>query len=399
MIWIARGARQGSLAGLLLVVLAAAPAEAVIVATNNFDATLRAPGNDPGWSSLAFLKNASAVYLGNRWMITANHVGDGNVRFTDGRTFNFAIGSGRQLSNPAGTSGTPDLRMFRLVQDPGLPTMPIASSLPASGEQVLMVGAGRERGPGLLGWTFASGVWTPTALPLANQFGYMLESDSQMQWGTNQIEGGSTVSSSTRIFTTRFDRFALHFEAQAVTGDSGGGVFDFVNGHWELLGIMVSQQSAQNQPANTVIFSNTTQSADLSRYRDQIIDLLNRADPAWQNQVNLFDVNRSGAVGPLDALLLINELKTVGDHSLTGTPSPTDLLLDVNGDGSFSTIDAFGVINGLINGTANPSAAASSSGSAVPEPSSVVLAIIAILGVAACHALRRARVTRDEAGR
>jgi hypothetical protein len=374
--WFAWAALQGSLAGLLLVVLAA-PAKAVVIAALNHDATLLAPGDNPAWSNMAFLHNASAVYLGNRWVITANHVGDGNVRFTDGRTFNFSVGSGRQLTNPTGTSGSPDLRMFRLAEDPGLPTLDIASTLPASATQVMMIGAGRDRGPGLLGWTFAGGVWTPASLPFANQFGYALESSSHMRWGTNRIEGGSTVSNSTRIFTTRFDRGALAFEAQAAVGDSGGGVFDFVDGEWQLLGIMIAQQSANNQPANTVLFANTTQSADLSRYHDQILNVMNRADSAWQNQANWFDVNRSGTVSALDALLLINELQTVGEHSFVGNPSSTDLLLDVNGDGTFARIDALGVINGLLNGTANPSGSASSSGSAVPEPSTVALVLLA----------------------
>jgi len=71
--------------------------------------------------------------------------------------------------------------------------------------------------------------------------------------------------------------------------------------------------------------------------------------PAWHHVVNRFDVNADDNVVPLDALIVINDLNTLGARSL---PVPTSELLpppylDVNGDGSISSIDALQVINEL----------------------------------------------------
>src|SRR5262245_38418655 len=60
----------------LLVPLAAAflasPAHAVVVATTTGNTT--APVDDPGWSNIGSCNSASAIYLGNRWVLTAFHV-------------------------------------------------------------------------------------------------------------------------------------------------------------------------------------------------------------------------------------------------------------------------------------------------------------------------------------
>ena len=73
------------------------------------------------------------------------------------------------------------------------------------------------------------------------------------------------------------------------------------------------------------------------------------APPAWHNVVRRHDVNADDHVVPLDALLVINDLNTLGARTL---PAPTAELqpppyLDVNGDGSVSPIDALQVITEL----------------------------------------------------
>jgi hypothetical protein len=64
------------------------------------------------------------------------------------------------------------------------------------------------------------------------------------------------------------------------------------------------------------------------------------ASPSWQNPVNKFDVNNDGFISGLDALLLIDALRTQGPGPLLGTPTvPPDFYYDVNGDGSLSPLD------------------------------------------------------------
>ena len=72
----------------------------------------------------------------------------------------------------------------------------------------------------------------------------------------------------------------------------------------------------------------------------------------WQNSLNRFDVNRSGEVSPLDALLVINELNARGSRSLVGSNLSTPPFVDVNGDSSVSPIDVLLVIN-FLNARAN----------------------------------------------
>lgn len=86
---------------------------------------------------------------------------------------------------------------------------------------------------------------------------------------------------------------------------------------------------------------------------------------SWRNTANPTDVNASGSVTPLDALLVINDLNTNGARVLpnNGAGPP---FLDVDGNGSVSPIDALLVINRLNN----PSGAtpASTALSALPAP-------------------------------
>jgi hypothetical protein len=73
------------------------------------------------------------------------------------------------------------------------------------------------------------------------------------------------------------------------------------------------------------------------------------APPAWHNVLSRYDVNGDDNIVPLDALLVIDDLNTLGARIL---PEPTLELqpppyLDVNGDGSVSLIDAQQVITEL----------------------------------------------------
>ena len=68
-------------------------------------------------------------------------------------------------------------------------------------------------------------------------------------------------------------------------------------------------------------------------------------DLRWHNARNPADVNDDGDVSPLDALLVINYLNTVGGGNVpAGNPPP---FIDVSGDNQVSPLDALLVINRL----------------------------------------------------
>ncbi len=351
------------------------------------------PADNPGWNNVVQISSASGVYLGDGWVLTANHVGNGPARFSDGRSFDVLTGTNVLLSNTT-LPGNPDLRMFRLAEDPGLPTLKIDDVRPASGSTVMMIGAGRERAPGLISWSVSgsgnSQTWTETTPLQANTLGFNLLDTTAMAWGTNNVHGGPIViNGSTAGFGMAFNRPGLAWEAQAVAGDSGGGVFQFVDGQWQLAGIMDTQTLLGNQPAGTAVFGNETQAVDLSVYRTQILDIMTNADTAWQNQLDRFDVNQLDGLTPLDVLLVINELKRHGVRGLLGKPPSGGFYYDVNGDGRIDNLDALQLINHLLAPGANPLAepALQVVGTPVPEPSSMLLAAMAVTLFAAARKL------------
>jgi len=232
------------------------------------------PG-DPGFSHVGQVNGSTGVYLGNRWVLTANHVGAGN----------FSLGG--NVYNPNGVDshqiGGTDLRLFRLSTSPGLPLLRIASASPAVNDFVVMIGAGRTPNATTTNWFVdtdpATWVWSETNFPEADATaeGYETTNAKAVRWGTNTVAGFSTVSSSDAFFTTFTQGAgATTYEAQAVTNDSGSGVFYDDGAGWALAGTIVTVGTFNNQPPGdpntdrSALFGNTTFSIDLADHADEI---------------------------------------------------------------------------------------------------------------------------------
>ena len=68
----------------------------------------------------------------------------------------------------------------------------------------------------------------------------------------------------------------------------------------------------------------------------------------WQNIALIRDVDRSGLVTPLDALILINAINATGIRDLPPRPvASNEPYCDVNGDGSLTPLDVLTVINAI----------------------------------------------------
>ncbi|MBC7857083.1 MAG: hypothetical protein IAF94_26940, partial [Pirellulaceae bacterium] len=70
----------------------------------------------------------------------------------------------------------------------------------------------------------------------------------------------------------------------------------------------------------------------------------------WQNPLFNLDVNDDANVSPIDALIVINSLNSLGARELTepfDNDSPTAAYLDVNGDGFVAPSDSLALINNL----------------------------------------------------
>jgi hypothetical protein len=132
------------------------------------------------------------------------------------------------------------------------------------------------------------------------------------------------------------------------------------------------------QPNGTVAFGNMSYAIDLSIYRDSILSYVNRPEPLWQNQVNHFDVDRSGGVNARDVVVEVNKLLLSPNQQLLGAPGAGEPLYDVNGDLKITAQDVVQVVSNLLNVSSNASRLARPAGMLlVPEPSGRVQAIMA----------------------
>ena len=267
----------------------------VIDRVNAGSGNMSAPSDDPGWNNVGAIGVGGGVYIGYGWVLTANHVGSGDGITLGGVKYPMLPGTGRQLTNAgaAGKSALTDLFMFQIAKPSlSLPFIHVASTAPANGETVTMIGRGRLQQANPTYWDINDSVipwvWTETTEDLANEAGFKTDGTKSMRWGTNAIDdrGWFKVGVDVLGLGTTFDPYVSTNEAQVVSGDSGGAVFVKQAGAWNLAGIIIAQGLLPNQPGgtSTAAFYNTSVFADLSYYRPQIVAIV-VPEPAAMTQL------------------------------------------------------------------------------------------------------------------
>ena len=242
--------------------LLASPAAAILLAAAEENGNTRAPADDFGFAYVGAGRE-SAVYLGDGWMISANHVPLGPV-ILEGVRYPVVTDSRVRLRHP-GSHHWADLAMFRLHERPDLPRLPIRRSPPEVGQLVFLAGNGYGRG-------------TPWQLPEAA--GWSWNDDKALRWGTNSVENlglviGIDRGNSTAAFDTSFSRTeGTRYEAQVTLGDSGGGAFIKQGDRWELAGVLFAADQYTARDERSATFGDLSYIADLSRYRAQILDVM-----------------------------------------------------------------------------------------------------------------------------
>jgi hypothetical protein len=261
------------------------PAGALLVAPPATNDNTSAPMDDPGWANVG----DRGVYLGNRWVITAGHVGAGPTIFNGGGPFMNEPGSEMTLVTPAGLgmSTTADVMLFRLTADPGLPALPLSLATPPVDDTVVLIGDGRGVESDAME-THWDASWMEVPESSGVHHGYK-STTSRMLWGTNRVENdghidpGHTVvidliGRSTVSFFTQFDKTGVTTgvptasEAQGLGGDSGSAMFHKEGGVWKLAGLTFAIGTEPGQPdiTSTAVYGNVTFAADLSFYASQI---------------------------------------------------------------------------------------------------------------------------------
>lgn len=251
--------------------LAASPATAVIIKSGTGTGNTTAPtpaSEDPGWANVGQRTGGLTVtYLGNGWVLTAHHVGAGNVKF-EGIDYTLVPGSAHQLVNPDTTGA--DMMVFRISGETGLPSLPLRATTPPVDANLTVVGNGRNRGTainwsGISGWNWGTGY--------------------TMRWGTNRVsEVGLDIlvaGRKTHSFSTDFTSSGgTTHEEQGAEGDSGGAAFLKNGTTWELAGVLHSIAgliiNEVPQPASTALYGNVTNLGDVSYYRSQILGYVNQ---------------------------------------------------------------------------------------------------------------------------
>ena len=272
---------------LVLSVMLSSQSQAVQVLTTTGNTT--PPADDPGFANVGQLNSASAVYLGNRWVMTASHVGVGTVVF--GGNSYAPTGPVTRLTNP--DNSFTDLILFQISSDPGLPPLVISPTAPVLGDDLVMIGNGANRNAFRSYYTVTvnpgpnNDTWTTAGGPGAGVKELFLGAAGQaVRHGTNDVEFVNLNSDAgfgeVRSFATRFDDdpAGRPFEAQGVLGDSGAAVFRKAGMNWELLGMTHAVGNTNNYdnipgiPSTSIIGESTTFNADLNFYRSRILTII-----------------------------------------------------------------------------------------------------------------------------
>jgi hypothetical protein len=255
---------------LLLLLLLGAPALAIVQSTGDGMNTITPPADDPGFDHVGVTGNGlSGIYLGNGWMLTANHVGEQSLTL-GGVTYPAVPGSAVQLQYSPGVFS--DVLLVRLAPEPPLPPLVLSSAAPAVDDNVMMIGFGWDRS-GLICWNAAYA--EVTCNPLAAHRGFKAAGAYRIRWGRNLVKMSNMDVAmapwNTRGFEVQFDQSGVTYEAQGVPGDSGGAVFLKRGSQWELVGVMFAITVHDGQPYyTTAMFGQSTFLVDVAWYRAQI---------------------------------------------------------------------------------------------------------------------------------
>jgi hypothetical protein len=326
-------------------------APAVLISTGDGSGNTTAPANDPGFANVVSTwgRTGSAVYLGDGWMLTDNHVG-ASTTWINGVSYGVVPGSAHQMMNTPGSTFTQfaDVLLYQINGRPNLPALQIAKSAPQFGQAVTMIGNGRDRDVDQSYFTVLDGVWTqvPSSVPHAYT-GYEWGDTNRVRWGTNKVDGvgfpqGSGTTQNVSFSMSFSSTNPTAFEAIGTAGDSGGGVFSYntTTKGWELIGLMSAYTQFSGEPVNLSVFGNMTYASQLSSYRDQILSYLTPGDVNGDGRVDVQDItkvannwmkttptgdaNHDGVVNVQDVTYIANHWGFGGgaEVNLTGVPEP-----------------------------------------------------------------------------
>jgi hypothetical protein len=291
------------------IIALATPSQAVIHSGSDVTGHDSAPADNPGWNRIGRIGNGSGIYMGNGWVLTANHVSSKTSFTVDGdTTYNILAGSENtyRLRNTSDTADI-DLYMFRVGVSSGdglygLADMPIISSIPAVDTGGTHIGTGDKRLPNEeeeeeepsetkepeeTEWWIDTGpdpdYWQESSFPghTLTRLGYKSGTRDTL-WDYQDISDDDHDFNDMQGFKTDFedrDDFGTASEH-----DSGSPFFikDTETETWYVAGIAHSITSYNGQPTPllTSVYGNEAIYSDLSAYSGQITSTMAVPEPA-----------------------------------------------------------------------------------------------------------------------
>ena len=214
-------------------------ARAIVFFSQGNGANLDNPAVGLPWDNVVQMQSptgpiGTGVYLGNRYVLTAGHVGP---------LTSVKVGFVNYLldSSPAVAIGTADMKLVRLASDPGLGGVRLNSNPSADGGAAHLVGYGVGRAPSsLLGTSPVT--WGDS-------------STATKRWGTNFVDGaiGAALVGgyTSNLLRTQFNSNAGANEAALTIYDSGSALFRQIGSDWYLVGLGAYVQNSGYSLAST----------------------------------------------------------------------------------------------------------------------------------------------------
>jgi hypothetical protein len=350
-----------------------------LVNTADFPDYVEAPVTDPGWNYVGEMVNGTGVYLGDGWVLTANHVYQaqaGRSWIELDQHYDEIAGTTQRIKyNDSGVDA--DLVMFRINGNPqlypadanGQPNLVKIRHARLSGSQLATIigtGHGRE---------FES-TWGTVEIGGQTYKYFNTSKDRVKQWGTNWMSDyNDSVTppggyGTTEALYTMFDDVNRNEETQPVDKDSGSAAFVKRGLDWELAGIVLAYAAVEGYPAGDLplkdhaVYDTGAMYADLSVYYDQISAIRLIPLPG--------DADYNGAVDIADARIF---------QSTFGHTGP-DLEADFNNDDVVNLAD-FAILRsnyGMVSGgsTVPTGGAPLLMPGIIPEPTTVFILVSSV---------------------
>lgn len=214
--------RRTCLLTLFASLLALPASRAIVLIGGDLPAHRVAPPNGAPWSHVAKLgeNNGSGVYLGKRFVLTANHVPFPSFVRIDGVQYGLDTAWGeRQV-------GGDDLKLIRIDVDPGLPSLKL-------------IGLANEdlgKKSTLIGWGLGNGTEEPAQ-------GWLWAEPRKQRWATNVTLSTLLPNGQRQRLAATFDLPTGPTEGAAAQSDSGGALFQKFEGVWKLAGLIVDAET------------------------------------------------------------------------------------------------------------------------------------------------------------